>query len=366
MSETESKSKEYNRKKFEFSIYSLFFTVILYMTIYFAGISRAISIFSFAVSTNYFLALTLYLFIFSLLEAVISFPLSFYGSYMLEHKYGQSNETKGAFLLDDIKGFFVKLILYTILFNIIYGLILISPENWWFYATIVSIGLVVILTKLVPVLLIPLFYKLEPITDEELLSRLRALCMKSNIKLIGIFSINLSKKTKAGNAGFAGIGSTKRIMISDNILASYTYDEIETIIAHEIGHYIHKDLIKGIFLQAILFLFSFFIIHLTMTKLVSLIGLQGLSDFSGFPIFLIISLIISLIVLPIINTITRQLEYAADKTAFELADHKCAFISALTKLTEQNLGEFEPNPIKEFIFYNHPSTKKRVERIRNY
>lgn len=363
--EISKKAKKYNKIKFKFKIIFILFIFLFYLLFFITNFSAFFADLAKSITSSYFLALNIYLLIFISLEEIISLPLSFYSEFIVEHKYDHSNETLGGFFADEIKSLIIKLILISILINIIYAVIKISPQHWWIYATIVSIVIFTLLSFLLPKIIIPLFFKLTPLDNKSLLKTLNKLCTKSNIKLLGLYSINLSKKTKAGNAAFVGLGSTKKIILGDNILDRYTSDEIETIIGHEIAHYLNKDQIKLLIIQSLFFALTFYLIYIIMTTNLAFFHLENLYDFAGLPIFLIISFFISLILLPGTTFLIRSMEFKADKKALELVPKPEALSSALKKLTKQNLGEFDPHPLKEFIFHSHPSIKKRVKKIEN-
>jgi len=177
--------------------------------------------------------------------------------------------------------------------------------------------------------------------------------------------MDLSKKSKTANAALAGIGKTRRIVLSDTLLNNYDHDEIEVIMAHELGHHIYNHLWKGIFIQSILILALLFIISLILNSGVIWFHLQGIYDIAGLPYLVFISTIFSLILLPFVNLYLRRLEYQADQFGVSVTGKKEAFIRALEKLSQQNLSEKEPNPIIEFIFHSHPSISKRINRLLN-
>lgn len=296
----------------------------------------------------------------------VSFPFTYYSSYFLEHKYELSNETFISWIVDELKGLILGLLFSLIIIEIIYGFMHYFPSYWWLVTAGVICLILILLTKIAPILLLPLFFKLRPIADQDLIARINNLINKTGAKINGIFEMNLSKKSKTANAALAGIGKTRRIILSDTLLDNYSSDEIEVIMAHEMGHHVFNHLWKGIIIQSVLILFLLLIISYTLHWGVSIFHLTGISDIAGLPYLLCISIVFSIVFLPFVNFYLRLLEYQADQYAVAITGKNAAFIHALKKLSEQNLSEKQPNPVVEFIFYSHPSVSKRIEKIKVY
>lgn len=361
------KAKEYNRKKIFIEIVetgSLIIFLILFMYLGWSlSMEKSIKTFwpgftayPWVLNGIYFLAF------FLLIKAVLA-PLDYYSGYATEHRYGLSSESLSLWVTDEMKELAVFLAFGLIIVEIVYGLIRTFPSFWWLMASIILNAILIILAKLAPVLLMPIFFRFERIGDLDLEARLLKLTDRIQTGINGVFEMNLSKKTRAANAALAGIGHTRRIILSDTLLENYSHDEIESIMAHELGHHVYNHMWKGIFIQSILITLLLFSIAQALPRGVSWLHLQGIHDIAGLPYLTLVTVLFSLIFLPLINLYFRYQEYQADQYVVSITGKRDNFISALEKLSQQNLCEQEPNPVIEFLFYNHPSISKRIGRL---
>src|SRR5262249_34337608 len=184
-------------------------------------------------------------------------PLAFYSGFLLERRYGLSNETFGGWLLDQAKSFAIGIVLGGGAASLVYWLIRQSPDRWWLIAGAVFAVLFVGLTLLVPVVFLPLFYSVKPLARDVLHARLLRLAERAGARVLGAYEWGLAEKTKKANAALAGIGATRRILVSDTMLAEYSDDEIEVVLAHELAHHVHGDIWKGIAFESALILAGF-------------------------------------------------------------------------------------------------------------
>ncbi|MBM3156994.1 MAG: M48 family peptidase, partial [Chloroflexi bacterium] len=240
------------------------------------------------------------------------------------------------------------------------------PDTWWLLAFALVVLVSVILTRLAPVLILPLFFKVVPLSDAELRERLLRLAERSQTKIKGIFQINFSSKTPAGNAMLAGWGGTRRIILSDTMLQRYTSDEIEVVMAHELGHHRHGDIPRLIVVQSALMLLGFYLVNLVLNRAVTALELEGISDVAAFPLFALVLAAFTLILSPLANAYSRRVEEAADNYALAVTANPEAFASMLTRLTDQNLSESQPSKWVELLFYDHPTYLRRLELARLY
>ncbi|MCX8009323.1 MAG: M48 family metalloprotease, partial [Patescibacteria group bacterium] len=221
----------------------------------------------------------------------------------------------------------------------------------------------VLLARLAPVFLFPIFYKFSPIDDEELKNRISNLCETVKVRFTGIFKFNLSKNTKKANAGFTGIGKTKRIILSDTLLHGFNYDEIETVFAHELGHYKLRHIVKHIFIGLFLNFAGLFLSAKIYEYFIFTFNYSSISQLSALPLLSLILMFYGFITMPLSNFISRKFEFEADEFAVRLVNKPQAFISTMEKLSSLNLTDKSPNPVVEFIFYSHPSIEKRIGKI---
>src|ERR1051326_3103476 len=198
---------------------------------------------------HYALNLFLYVLFLSAISKILGFTLDFYG-FRLEHRFNLSNQRFGSWIKDEFKGWVLGLVLGAFLAEIVYALIRISPQYWWLLAWIIFIGMFVFFAQIAPVVLFPLFYKFVPLQNEELKARLVRLGERAGTRVRGVYEWKLSEKSKKANAALTGLGNTRRIILADTLLENYSNDEIEAVLAHELGHHVHGHMIKMIVVQA--------------------------------------------------------------------------------------------------------------------
>jgi STE24 endopeptidase len=306
------------------------------------------------------LAVLAYVALLSFLNECGSLPIAFYSGYLLERRYDLSNETLGAWLRDQVKSFAVGLLLAGPAAGLVYGLIRLSPERWWVAAGFAFALLIVGLTHLAPVLLLPLFYSVKPLERDGLRTRLLLLAERAGAQVLGAYEWGLASKTKKANAALAGVGGTRRILVSDTMLAEYTDEEIEVVLAHELAHHVHGDIWKGVVFESLLILAGFYLASRLLGALVNRLGLRGVADPAGLPLLLLAAGGVSLAMVPIAHAMSRHFERSADRYALDLTRNPSAFISAMRRLGAQNLAEDHPSKIVQWLFYSHPPIKERI------
>ena len=312
---------------------------------------------------HYFIAVFLYVLMFSIIAKVISAPFDIF-SFRVERQYHLSNQRVRSWIWDEAKGWLVSLVLGTIMVELVYGIIRVAPQRWWIIAWAVFIGLFLLMAQLAPVVLMPIFYKFEPLANDELRDRLTKLGERAGTRVRGVYEWKLSEKTTKANAALTGIGSTRRIIVSDTLLANYSEDEIEAILAHELGHHVHKHILKSILMQVGITLVGFWLINLVLRFVIArdwfpVLG-SRLYDFANLPLIVLVTTILGFLLMPALNAISRKHEREADRYAWENTPAIEPFISSMQKLADQNLAEREPNKYIEWLFHSHPSIGKRV------
>jgi len=225
---------------------------------------------------------------------------------------------------------------------------------FWVFFTIV-------LSRIIPTFIIPLFYKYKPLQDNELRKRLIGLAGKANVKVLDTYEIDFSKKTKKANAALVGLGKSRRIILADNLVKDFSHEEIEVVIAHEIGHHKLLHMWKMLFFGGGVAFLIFYIADSVLTNSLHMLGASAIYDIEIFPFFCLILSAFSILLMPIQNEFSRKIERSADGFALKITGNKEGFISLMKKLAEKNLADFKPNKIIEFIFYDHPSISNRIE-----
>lgn len=315
---------------------------------------------------NIWLKNGLYVVILSIVYTILFLPLSYYEGYILEHRFKLSTQSVKTWVKDKLKSFGVSLVFSLIIFEITYLLLRHTGNYWWIWAGFLWIIFSIILNKIAPILLIPIFFKLTPLKNTELAEKLKSMAEKVGAKIVGIFEIDLSRKTKKANAAFTGIGNTKRILLADTLLNEFTPEEIEVILAHELGHYYYKHIWKLLGLGVISTFIGLWIGHIILSTSAHKLGFSSIADIGTFPILALVLFGFMLVTLPINNTFSRKLERQADTFAIETTNNPHAFINSMNKLANQNLANVSPNPIIHFLLHSHPSISERIKMAKNF
>ncbi len=298
---------------------------------------------------------------------LLTAPLSYYSGFILPHRYGLSTMKLSGWLGDLFKGLVLGLVLEGLAIELVYALLAFQPDSWWLWVAIVMLFFSVIMANLAPVLILPLFYKFSPLPEGDLTKRLLALADRAHTRVRGVFTMQMSSKTTAANAALMGLGNTRRIVIGDTMLDRYTPDEIEVVLAHELGHHVHRDLWKLIISQSALTLVGLYVVNLILHWAVNTQHYYpGLADASTIPLLLALIGAYGLIIMPIGNSYSRRIEYQADEYALQSTSMVEAFKGAMKRLANQNLSDVEPSPLIEFLFHDHPSVGKRLKHADEY
>jgi STE24 endopeptidase len=358
-------SKKYNKIKLVISLTETVIGILFILFILFFGYSKAIANFSQNVFNNIYLALLMYAFILGIIETVLTFPLSFYSGYYLEHKYSLSNQTFFQWIWEGLKAVLVGVVIATPLLLIFYYFLRNYSETWWLWVAVFFTLFSVVLARLAPIIIFPIFYKFEPIKNEELKNKLLKLCEDVKLYVNGVFVFNMSKDTKKANAGFTGIGKSKRIVIADTLLENFSNDEMESVFVHELGHYKYKHIWKGIAIGTLNTFIGLYLVSIIYKNSIDYFDFKSIDDMSALPLIGLYLSLLSLILMPVGNAISRFHENEADKYALQNSS-KSAFISAMEKLRDMNLADENPHPLVEFWFHSHPSIKKRIERAKDF
>jgi len=305
------------------------------------------------------LSLLIYLVLLLAISKALGIGLEYYG-FRLERRFQLSHQKVGSWLWDEVKGFLVGAILGGVVVELVYFTIRQWPQHWWLLAWVLFMGLFVLLAQLAPVVLFPIFYKFEPLEDEDLRRRLVVLSERAGTRVRGVYRWKLSEKSKKANAALTGLGHTRRIILADTLLDNYTPDEIEAILAHELGHHVHRHILKSIGVQAGITLLGFWAANWALHYAVDHHMFEQLSDFANLPLLALISVVLSFLLMPALNAYSRFNERQADRYAFESTASIEPFISSMNKLADQNLAERAPAKWVEWLFHSHPSISRRL------
>ncbi|HUE88405.1 MAG TPA: M48 family metallopeptidase [Vicinamibacterales bacterium] len=295
---------------------------------------------------------------------LVELPFAFYQGFLLEHRYGLSNERLGQWGRDQLKGLALGVVLGVAGASVVYWAIRTSPDMWWAIAAAIFTVLMIGLVQLAPVLLLPLFYTFRPLDRPALVERLLRLSARARTRIAGVYEWVLSAHTKKANAALAGLGRTRRILLSDTLLADYSDDEIEVVLAHELSHHVHHDLWRGVALQTLLLFIGFYVAGRALAAFADPLELRGVDDPAGLPLLLLAGGISALVFTPLAHALSRAHERRADRYALDTTRQADAFISAMKRLSQQNLAEEHPSRLVQWLFYSHPPIRERIESAR--
>ncbi len=318
------------------------------------------------VSSNRFVLMLVYFFLFSAYSTLCSLPLSFYSGFILEHQFHLSNQIVLLWIWDWLKKQVLSFTLGCFLISIFYWIVWNRPLDWWFLTWFGYLIMSFVLGKLFPLLIIPLFYKYGEVSNQEIRNRIEKLASRFGFPVKNIFSINLSKTTKKANAMFVGFGRSRRIVLSDTLIQSFSPSEIETVVAHELGHERHKDIWKHLGFSAVLSFLFFWFTYYFLEPYLSAVGFEGVRDIRALPTLSLFLFAFQLILLPLSSTFSRKLERHADQFALESTQMHSDFVSALKKLGNLNLADPKPHPLVEFVLYDHPAIGKRIRMAEEF
>lgn len=361
--ERQRKAREYSRTRRRLSFLDMALDLVLLLVLIFSGASQSFSALfnwpAIAIAVTYLVVILVGF-------AAITSPLRYYRGFILSHRYGISTQKIRGWLTDLAKSGGIGLVVAAAGIGIVYWFLLTYPDIWWLLAWGSLLLISVIFSFVAPVLLVPLFYKMRPLTDVPLKSRLDQLAQKAGAKVRGIYVLDFSTRGPTANAGLMGIGRTRRIVVSDTLIQRYSPPEIEVIVAHEIGHHVDRDIFRLLAVQACFSLIVLKIVDLVLKASASPAGFAGIADPAALPLLLLLMGFFSTLFSPVVNTFSRLVEGQADGYAVALTGNSRAFIDSMTRLVNQNLGVADPPGWEEFLFYDHPSYNKRVDKALKY
>jgi len=362
----QNEAKGYARLRYRLLVVEMALGGIFVLVVLLGGISSWLKAFIMGYTSQPLLVVAGYFLLFSLAYGVLLLPLEYYGGFVLPHRYGLSTQTLRAWLMDELKAGLLGLGLGLIIIEVIYYLLRVMPSLWWVVTAVFILLFTVILANVAPLLIVPLFYKFTPLADEELVGRLTKLAERANTRVRGVFTINLSSKTRAANAMLMGLGNTRRIVLGDTLYANYSADEIETILAHELGHQVQHDIWWGLLFQSGLTLIGLYVAHLGLSWGVRVMGFAGLDDIAALPLLALVMGGFMALTAPLGNAFSRWREWMADDYALRVTGRPQAFVSTMVRLANQNLAQVDPEPWVEFILYGHPAIRRRIEHGQSF
>jgi len=337
------------------------FLLVLVLT----GLSRQIKEWLLFLSEDLLRISALYFSVFAVSAFLLSFPMEYYEGFVLEHRYGLSRQALGAWLKDVLKRSIIIFVVSLIMEEAVYFFLANFQDTWWLWASLFWFFVSVVFTRIFPKVILPLFFKPTPLGPGVLHDRIYALLSKLKIAVKDIYVLDFSKKTVKANAMVAGLGAGRRIYLSDTLVQGFPADEVEAVLAHELGHYVRRDTFKLVVAGLAGAFFSFYLSALALRRLIHFFGFSSISDIAGLPLLLAVFLLAGLILLPVQNGFSRFIEKQADIFALKTTGDNAAFISMIQRLGERNFSDFSPPKAVEFFLYEHPPISKRIKLAKN-
>lgn len=358
----EDKAVRYNRLKRRAAVAALLVSAAVPVVLLASGAAHLLAGVLSGFSRAWPVAPALYAVALVVLNEVAVFPLVHYSGYRLERRYGLSSQSLSSWFRDHLKAAVLSAVVLSGAVVMLYGLLRLWPTWWWLAAAAAYTLLTAALAWLFPTLLLPWFYRFEPLDRPELLERLRALSSKAGVPVVGVFEWGLGSKGRTANAAVVGLGRSRRILISDTMLAEYSDDEIEVVLAHELAHHVHGDLTKALALQGVVLLAATATVHAALTRLGPLVGVASPGDLAGLPLAALAAGAVFLLASPFAFAVSRANERRADAYALRLTGRAGAFMSAMRRLAAQNLAEPAPPRLAVWLFHSHPPVDERIAR----
>jgi Zn-dependent protease with chaperone function len=361
--EKQAQAKQYARIRRRLWLVDTLLTA-LYLSLWlFAGWSKALVTWLKTFTTNDWLLVLGFAIVFGGIASILELPLGYYSGYVLPHRFGQSNQDLRGWVIDQLKNLAISAPLGLLVLELVYLALRLTGGWWWAWTAAGMLVFTVLLSNLAPVLIMPLFNKFVPLGEDhaELADRLLKLAEKTHTKVRGVFKFDMSKRTRAANAALTGIGNTRRIVLGDTLINEFSTDEIESVLAHELGHQVHKDIPLLIAFETVMTLAGLFLASLALNWAVNTFGYSSPADIAGLPALAIVLGTFGFLTQPLGNAFSRWRERMADEYALESTGKKEAFATAFVRLANQNLGEIDPEKWVVFMFYDHPPLGERIK-----
>lgn len=360
----QKQAKEYARIRRRLWLVDTVLSAVYALLWLFLGWAATLRAWLMTITDNQWLLVAVFVAVFGGIYSIVNLPFGYYSGFVLPHRFGQSNQSFRDWVIDQIKGLAIGAPIGLLLLELLYLALRLTGSLWWLWAAIGMLIFTVLLSNLAPILIMPLFNKYVPLGDEhkELADRLLELARRANTRVKGVFKFDMSRRTKAANAALTGIGNTRRIVLGDTLINEFSTDEIETVLAHELGHHVHRDIPFLIAFGTLSTTLSLYLASLVLNWAIGYFGFMGPADVAAFPALGLIFGAYGLFTMPLDNAVSRWREGMADDYALQATGKREAFASAFTRLANQNLGEVDPEKWVVFMFYSHPPLGERIAK----
>jgi STE24 endopeptidase len=365
--ERQEQAKQYARIRRRLWLLSTVLSAAYALAWLITGWALSVRIWLTTISSNPWFLVAGFAVVFGGIYALATLPLDYYSGFVLPHRFDQSTQKFLDWVKDQLKGLAIGAPIGLLMLELLYLALRVTGELWWLWAAGGMLVFSVLLSNLAPVLIMPLFNKFVPLGDEhtDLAERLLKLAEGTGTKVRGVFKFDMSRRTKSANAALTGIGNTRRIVLGDTLIDEFTPDEIETVLAHELGHHVHKDIPLLIGFGTLITALGLYLASLALEWSIGVFNFNSPADVAALPALGLILGAYGLITMPLENAVSRWRERLADRYALAATGKHEAFASAFTRLANQNLGEVDPEPWVVFLFYSHPPLGQRIQQARH-
>jgi len=360
-----SKSQEYTRDNLKFSLIENSFSTLLIITFILIGGFNYIDIYARSFGFDSIFTGLIFTGLLMLGSSIISLPFSVYSTFVIEEKYGFNKTTAKTFFLDLIKGIVLSVLIGGV---VLYGILFFFesfPKFAWLYSWLGMIIFSITMFFLAPIIIMPLFNKFTPLEDGELKEKIDIYAKKQKFKMKGIYTMDGSKRSTKLNAYFTGFGKFRRIVFYDTLVEKISANEIVSVLAHEMGHFKLKHIFKGLINSILTMGLMFFILSLFINNqdLFTAFKMENISIYGSLIFFGFLYSPISMIISIFGNIKSRKHEYEADKYAVDTTEDRENMITALKKLSVENMSNLTPHPFNVFMYYSHPPVLERIRII---
>jgi STE24 endopeptidase len=308
------------------------------------------------------LSLPLQIGVLTLLLVLVSTPLSYYGGFVVSHQYGLSTQSIGSWFADWLKSTVLMVALTTMATSLFYATVWIAPSVWWLLFWLEAMAGLIVLTFIAPYVFLPLFFKPKPVDDPGLVIMIEDLVRQAGTTVAGVSQLDFSRRTHEANAAVIGFGRSRRVVLGDTLLGSFTLSEIRAVVAHELGHHINRDVSKLLAVQAVVMAVGLGLAAAIGDPLMGLLGAEPIGAPSSYPLLVLGVSLFGLVCLPAVNAFARSVEADADTYAHGILGDGRPLAAAMRRLADQNLAEERPPRWAELLLYTHPPIWRRVER----
>jgi len=297
---------------------------------------------------------------FHVVLALVGLPLAYYGSYVLSHAFGIGRQSRRGWAVDWLKATALGAVLGSLIGGAFLWSVVATGAAWWWTFGLFASAVGALFVFATPYVLVPLFFKMQPLADTATVERIHALVNRAGAPVRDVCSLDFSRRTAEANAAVIGLGRSRRVVIADTLLAEFTPGEVDAVVAHELGHHVHRDVQRLLLGNAVLMWLGLFVAARLSPVALPVLSLPSLAYVPGYPAVFCLVELFFLLLSPVLNWWSRRLESHADRFALQLTGDPVAFAAAMRRLGCQNLLEQRPPRWSEVLLASHPALHRRI------